>query len=156
MESNMTTITIEVPATLTYQAPKNGPKYTLDMAKWSQEQQNTLCYALMLHGFTQKTGDARAGAENEAEAHKGSLRVLENLQAGVWAERGGARLDPVLVEMRGLAVQFKLMKSDAAKKATEAEIEAACGAKFAGLKKRAESIVALANAPLDVEEPAIA
>lgn len=151
----MTTITIEVPSTLTYRAPKNGPVYTLDMAAWDQATQNTLAYALMLHGFSQKIGDSAAGDENDMDRHESRTRVLGNLQSGKWAEKGGARLDPVLVEMRGIAVAMKLMKADAARKATEAEIEAATGAKFKALKVRAEAIVALANAPLDVDEPEI-
>lgn len=152
----MNRILIEVPSTLTYRAPKNGPVYTLDMTQWDEATRNTLGYALMLHGFSQKTGDAAAGADNEAEAHEARSRVLANLQSGKWAEKGGARLDPVLVEMRGLAVSQRLMKADAARKATEAEIEAACGAKYKALRARAEAIVALANAPLDLPEPDVA
>lgn len=152
----MTTILVEMPATLTYRAPKNGPVYTIDMSLWPEAERNRLAYTLALHGYTQKIGDSASGADSETEAHESRERVRTNLQNGVWAERGGARLDPVLAEMRGLAVQFRLMKSDAAKKATESEIAAACGAKFAALKKKAEAIVALANAPLELDEPAIA
>lgn len=152
----MSTIIVEMPATLTYRAPKNGPVYTVDMSQWSEEERERLVYTLALHGYTQKIGDSAAGADSDAEAHESRERVRANLQNAVWAERGGARLDPVLSEMRGLAVQFKLMKSDAAKKATESEIAAACGAKFAALKKKAEAIVALANAPLELDEPEIA
>lgn len=153
----MTTVILEVPSTIIYQAPKNGPRYTLDLSLWTQEQRNTLGYAMLVHSYGQKIPDTAGGADlTDAERHEKRQRVADNLQNGIWAERGGARLDPVLVEMRGLVVALKLMPGKVAAKATEAEIEAACGTKFAALKKRAESILALANAPLELEEPTIA
>jgi hypothetical protein len=153
MESTMTTMTIEIPTSLTYRAPNNGPVYTLDITKIPEERRNATVYGLLVHGYSQKIGDAAAGDKTDDDRHTSRSRVAANLQDGVWAEKGGARLDPVLVELRGLVVTFKYMKAEAARKATMEEIKAVAGAKFDALKARAEAIVALAAAPLDLPEP---
>lgn len=158
----MTTITVTLPSVLHYRNERLGIAHTLDLdafrATHGADALNTMVYAIAANGFQQKLGDgtAKGGDASDEQKIENVARIFTNLQNNVWAERGGARVDPVLREMRGLAVTMKLMVAKVAAKATEAEIEAAAGAKYKALRSRAEAIVALSSAPLELDEPIVA
>ena len=132
--------------------PEKGPggTFTFDPARVPVAAVPTIIRGLVYQGFAIIMQRESAGAANVQEADEGRAARLTAWYKGEFTSRAGAgRIDPVLREMRGLVVQHGMMKSDAARKADEATIKAAAGAKFAALRKKAEAIVALAAADLD-------
>lgn len=85
--------------------------YTCDLAKVPENRRGFVALCLFQNGWVQKMGDAGAGKE-DTEAHENRTRIVGNLESGVWAEAGGARLDPVFAEIREIMVARKLVKAD--------------------------------------------
>lgn len=147
------TILVTLPDTLSYKGP-DGTIYNLALGRMEPEVAQRMAFTVALHGWCQKMGDAFAASKDTpmAERTENANRVCANANDGIWAERGGKRLDPVLIELRILAAKW--MKAEAARKATEQELLIVMGERvYQAQRRKAEAIVALRNSDDDMPEP---
>lgn len=153
----MPNITVTIPDSFQYKGP-DGIVYSLNLAPMDSTMRDRMAFTVMAHGWVQKCGDAFAAPKDTPmkDRTENARRVCDNANEGVWAERGGARLDPVLVELRTLVARHGLAKADAARKMSEADIATILGARFDAVKRHAEGIVALRDELPTLPEPSVA
>lgn len=145
-----------VAAPMEWKSDAAGRTFTFDLTKVPVEARAKIARGLIWQGFAVIMQRESAGEKDVKKANEARDARIAAWYRGDWAERGGAKLDPVLVELRLIAAKTGF-KAEAARKATESELLAVWGEKkFAAYKQHAEGIVALRAELPELPEPDVA